>query len=295
NDQPRITGLSGTATFGEDAIKTAARLDADGAIVLDDPDSGAYNGGTLTVTGMIAGEDHVSLPEAATAPTNPATNQIWRDGTGGVHAYDGTVWVRIGSVTTDTASTFTVTLTADATKARVEALIGSLTYRNGSDAPTLSRTLSVTLTEAGGLGSTEAATIAVTVNPENDAPRVTANSFTVTEGAATLLLDASNANIAVTEVDGVTGQTIQATVTLSTGIFSAVGGSGGTVTGTGTGTLTLTGLTLAELNARLKALTVAYPAVGGATASDWNGAITVTVVVEDLGNLGSRPATLEGD
>ncbi|KAA0675635.1 S-layer family protein, partial [Roseomonas genomospecies 6] len=42
NDQPRITGLSGTATFGEDAIKTAARLDADGAIVLDDPDSGAY-------------------------------------------------------------------------------------------------------------------------------------------------------------------------------------------------------------------------------------------------------------
>ncbi|WP_208852224.1 VCBS domain-containing protein [Roseomonas genomospecies 6] len=35
--------------------------------------------------------------------------------------------------------------------------------------------------------------------------------------------------------------------------------------------------------------------MGGATASDWNGAITVTVVVEDLGNLGSRPATLEGD
>ena len=294
NDQPRITGLSGTATFSEDAIKTAARLDADGAITLVDADSTAYGGGTLKVTGMISGQDSVSLPQSGDVPANPSVNQIWRDGSNGVHAYDGSAWVRIGTVT-DSPTTFTVTLTANATKARVEALIGALTYRNGSDAPTLSRTLSVTLTEAGGAGITQAATIAVTVSPENDAPRVTANNVMVAEGAATLVLDGSNANITVTEVDGLSTQAIKATVSLSTGIFSAVGGSGGTVTGTNTDTLTFTGLTLAELNSRLKALTIAYPVVGGATTADWNGAITVTVVVEDLGNLGSRPAGLEGD
>ncbi|MBP2297323.1 beta strand repeat-containing protein, partial [Azospirillum rugosum] len=123
NDQPRITGLSTTATFGEDAIKTAARLDADGVISVTDADSTAYNGGTLTVTGMIAGEDHVSLPAAASAPGNPVTNQIWRDTSGsGVYAYDGTAWVQIGTVSTDTDTNFTITLNANATKARVEAL-----------------------------------------------------------------------------------------------------------------------------------------------------------------------------
>ncbi|MFC5312022.1 Calx-beta domain-containing protein, partial [Azospirillum rugosum] len=111
NDQPRITGLSTAATFNEDAIKTAARLDADGVITLDDADSTAYNNGTLTVTGMIAGEDHVSIPAAASAPANPVTNQIWRDTSGsGVYAYDGTAWVQIGTVSTDTDTNFTITL-----------------------------------------------------------------------------------------------------------------------------------------------------------------------------------------
>ncbi|MFC5316263.1 hypothetical protein, partial [Azospirillum rugosum] len=203
-------------------------------------------------------------------------------------------WVQIGTVSTDTDTNFTITLNANATKARVEALIGSLTYRNGSDAPTLSRTLSVTLTEVG-TGTTQAATIAVTVNAENDAPRVTANSVSVNEGAATLLLDGGNANITVNEVDGLGGEFIKATVSLSAGTFSVVGGSGGTVAGTGTNTLVFTDITLAQLNDRLKALTIAYPTATGATAADWNGAITVTVVVEDLGNRGTRPATLEGD
>ncbi len=130
----------------------------------------------------------------------------------------------------------------------------------------------------------------------NDPATMTANNVTVNEGSATLILNAGNANITVADPDDNGSTAISATVTVSKGTITAVGGAGGSVAGTGTSTITITGATEAQLNTRLQALTVTFPDETGApTAADWNGGFNVTVVYNDGGNTGGRPATLTGD
>lgn len=142
------------------------------------------------------------------------------------------------------------------------------------------------------------ATRSVFVSSINDPGSISANNVTVAEASATLLLNAGNANIVIADPDDNGATNLTATVTLPAGsglVFSAVGGSGGSVLGTGTAQLTLTG-TEAQLNARLQALTVAFPdPAGDARAVDWNGSFTVTVVYNDAGNTGTRPAGIPGD
>ncbi len=130
----------------------------------------------------------------------------------------------------------------------------------------------------------------------NDAAAVSANDVSVAEGAATLLLNASNGNISVADPDDNGAATMSATLTVSKGSITAVGGRGGTVSGIGSTTITITGASEAQLNSRLKAVTVTYPdAPGAPTSADWNGSFTVTVVVNDGGNTGVRPTTITGD
>jgi VCBS repeat-containing protein len=119
-----------------------------------------------------------------------------------------------------------------------------------------------------------------------NSPTLTAN-----EGGTTVTLPA----IAVTDPDSGT-DALQVTVSLPTGLtFNATGATAATVGGLGTGTLSLTGSQTDITNA-LNGLKVNLPdAPGSATAADWNGAFQVTVVVNDQGNHGSRPATLTGD
>ena len=119
----------------------------------------------------------------------------------------------------------------------------------------------------------------------------TASNVTVSEGAATLDLTAAVGAFTVADSDDNGAATFSATITVSQGTISAVGGSGGTVSGTGTATVTLTGATEAQLNARLQALTVTYPdEAGSPTGADWNGNFTVTVVVNDGGSTGQEPS-----
>jgi len=130
----------------------------------------------------------------------------------------------------------------------------------------------------------------------NDPGTITANNVTVNEGTATLVLNASNANIIIADPDDSGSTTISATVTVSKGTITAVDSSGGIVAGLNSATVTITGATETQLNARLKALTVTYPdPVGDATSADWNGNFTVTVVYNDNGNTGTRPASFTGD
>ncbi|MCX7197482.1 MAG: Ig-like domain-containing protein [Proteobacteria bacterium] len=142
------------------------------------------------------------------------------------------------------------------------------------------------------------ATRSVFVSSINDPGSISANNVTVAEASATLVLNAGNANITIADPDDNGATNLTATVTLPVGsglVFSAVGGSGGSVLGTGTAQLTLTG-TEAQLNTRLQALTVAFPdPAGAARAVDWNGSFTVTVVYNDAGNTGTRPAGIPGD
>ena len=132
------------------------------------------------------------------------------------------------------------------------------------------------------------------ISTVNDPGSVSASAVTVNEGSAILVLNAGNANIGVADPDDNGAQTLSATVTVSTGTISA-GGSGGSVSGAGTSTIVVTG-TESDINGRLKNLTLAYPdPAGAATAADWNGVVTVTVVYRDAGSSGTRPGALTGD
>ena len=131
----------------------------------------------------------------------------------------------------------------------------------------------------------------------NDPGSISATAVTVNEGSATLDLSSTNGNISIADPDDNGAATLTATMTVSTGTIFAVGGSGGTVSALtpATNTVTITG-TEAQLNSRLKAITIAFPdPAGDAIAADWNGSFTVTVVYRDAGNTGTRPTSLSGD
>jgi VCBS repeat-containing protein len=100
--------------------------------------------------------------------------------------------------------------------------------------------------------------------------------------------------ITVTDEDALAG-TLTATITLPSG-FTIASVSGSTsYPGAGTGSVTITG-TLAEINAALNSVRIQLPDVAGApAANDWNGQFDVTIVVNDGGHNGSRPASLTGD
>ena len=80
----------------------------------------------------------------------------------------------------------------------------------------------------------------VFVSGTNDPAQVSASNVTVDEGSATLNLTALVGAFAVADPDDNGASNLSATVTVSKGVISAVGGSGGTVGGTGTATVTIT-------------------------------------------------------
>jgi len=100
--------------------------------------------------------------------------------------------------------------------------------------------------------------------------------------------------IVVTDSDAL-NDTLTATVTLPSG-FNIVSVNGSTsYPGAGTGSVTITG-SLSQINAALNSIRIQLPDVSGApTAADWNGQFDVTIVVNDGGNNGGRPASLPGD
>ncbi|MDB6141866.1 MAG: hypothetical protein JWP80_910, partial [Pseudomonas sp.] len=134
------------------------------------------------------------------------------------------------------------------------------------------------------------------VSSINDPAHVSAGNVVVKEGSTTLNLTGSVGGFTVTDNDNNGANTFSATVHVSQGVISAVGGAGGTISGLNTSTITITGATQAEVNARLQALTITYPTLAGAPAgSHYNGQFTVTVVVNDGGSTGQRPGSLTGD
>ncbi|KJV05962.1 hypothetical protein VZ94_14500, partial [Methylocucumis oryzae] len=169
NDQPTVTGLD-AVTYFENAINaTAALIDSD--VTLTDIDSADYNGGTLTVSGLVSGQDTVSLPTGA---ANVLGN-VQRNGSD-VEYFNGSSWVIIGTHSGGSGSNFVVTFNANATPAIVERVIENLTFANSSDNPTLTRTLTLAVNDGDG-GSVQNATVAVTIRLDNDAPVMSATSL----------------------------------------------------------------------------------------------------------------------
>eukprot|EP01136_Pigoraptor_vietnamica_P018043 Opistho-1_new@64081 len=91
--------------------------------------------------------------------------------------------------------------------------------------------------------------------------------------------------LTVTDQDAAATDVLTATVSVPPGfVISGVGGSGGSVGPLGGTSITITG-TLAQINSRINAISIALPdAPGAALPADWNGAFTVTVVVNDEGH-----------
>ncbi|WP_397453491.1 Ig-like domain-containing protein [Pseudomonas sp. NA-150] len=134
------------------------------------------------------------------------------------------------------------------------------------------------------------------VSSINDPAQISASNVTVSEGSSTLNLTAGVGGFVVADPDANGSNTYSATIHVSQGVISAVGGSGGTISGLNTSTITITGATQAEVTARLQALTITYPTLAGAPAgAHYNGQFTVTVSVNDGGSTGQRPGSLAGD
>lgn len=142
NTAPLLTGITSPVTFAEDTVNVAPKL-IDSNVTFTDPDNN-FNGGTLTVSGLLA-EDAVTIRHQGTA-----AGQIGVSGSD--VTFGGAV---IGSFTGGTGSTLTVTFNASATAAAIDALIQNLTYGNSSDAPAATRTLTIAVTDTGSQTFTE--------------------------------------------------------------------------------------------------------------------------------------------
>lgn len=167
NDQPVITNLD-SVVFMENAINAAAAT-IDAAITLTDIDSSDYDLGSLVVSGLVAAQDVVSLPE--TVPGVAGAVQI--NGSD-VEFHDGNSWIIIGSHTGGNGTNFVIDFNSNANRARAQSVLESLTFANTSDNPTLARTLTYTLDDGDG-NPTQPATVLVTIKLENDSPALAAD------------------------------------------------------------------------------------------------------------------------
>ncbi|OCW56502.1 tandem-95 repeat protein [Hoeflea olei] len=161
NDAPGLTGLD-NATFLENTVNAAPQIiDAD--VTLTDPDSANFAGGSVTVSGFVAGEDTIGLNSGNGFTVSGA--QV---------SYNGQY---IGNLAGGSGATpFSVSFNAFATPAVVEKLIENLTFANSSDNPTATRTLTISVSD--GDGGTTDVTTEITVTPEADAPlAVAANDY----------------------------------------------------------------------------------------------------------------------
>ena len=152
-----------------------------------------------------------------------------------------------------------------------------------------------TLVSTYGVYNVASSTRDLFISSINDPGNITASDVTVSEGSATLVLNATNGNISIADPDDNGASTMTVTVTVGKGTITAAGGSGGAVTGTGTQTITITGATEAQINSRLQALTITYPGGNATEQADWNGSFDVTITYNDKGNTGTRPGSLTGD
>ena len=137
SNAPRLSGLAPTAIFSENLVnQTPQVLDVD--VVFTD-DDGNLNGGTLTLSGLLA-QDRVSVLNQGVA-----AGQI---GLSGASVTFG--GVEIGTLAGGVGTTLTIVFNAAATQAAIDALIQNLTYANVSNTPVANRTLVLDVTDAQG-------------------------------------------------------------------------------------------------------------------------------------------------
>ena len=275
NDKPRITELT-PVTYRENAINAAAAL-IDGNITLTDADSADYNGGTLTVSGLVAGQDTVSLPGAAAA----LTGNVQING-GNVEYYNGGSWVIIGTPSGGVGANFVVTFNANATTAIVERVMENLTFANSSDNPALTRTLRLTVDDGDTDGTLQNnGDLVATIALDNDAPVMTATTLggTYAEQNATALQFVSGI-INVSDPDSLANFFTGGIGSLTVDLDSYVAGD----------TLSVLNQGNAAGQIGVAGTAISYGGIAFATASGGNGAPLVIT----FGSSTATPAAIQG-
>jgi hypothetical protein len=283
-----LTGVSGNGTANVSLSGTITNLNA-ALSGLAYHGAADFNGSdTLTITTNDNGNTGTGGPKSDTdtiAITVTAVSDVTNDAL--TTAEDSPVTANVltganGATADNFEGTATLTSITQGTNGTVTfSAGGNVTYTpnanyNGPD--------SFTYTVANG-GVTETATVTVTVSAVNDAP---VNSV---PGAQNVNEDTNLAiaGLAISDLDAGSG-TLTTTLAVSNGTLTiaSVGGAG--VSGSGSAAVTLSG-TVTQINATLSAAgNVIYRG-----ATDFNGAVTLTMTTGDGGNTGSGGARSDVD
>ncbi|EON90288.1 DUF4347 domain-containing protein [Plesiomonas shigelloides] len=166
NTAPVFSNLNGGATYTENG--SAVVIDNDVTVADTELNNqGNYNGASISIA------------------RNGGTNSVDTFGNSGLlgtltqgqnFTYNGTA---VGSVTTNSSGTLTLTFNSNATSAIVNAVLQSLTYANTSDDQPASVTLNWTFND-GSLNSTGTNQAVLSITPVNDAPVISNTSVSKT-------------------------------------------------------------------------------------------------------------------
>lgn len=187
NDAPSFVGLDGTPDYTEDA----APVVLDSNATLADPElvaANAWSAATLALARQ--GGANAEDVFGATGTLGSLTQ-------GGTLVVGG---VAVGTVTQNAGGALLLTFGANATNARVDAVLQQITYRNTSQDPPAGAVIAYTVndrnTGAQGIGGalTGAGSVAVRLLPVNDAPVAANDAAGLSEDAAAPLTGDVRAN-----------------------------------------------------------------------------------------------------
>ncbi|WP_226051981.1 putative Ig domain-containing protein [Dickeya chrysanthemi] len=196
NTAPVFSNLNGGATYTENGSAVVM----DNNVTVADTELGALNSGQGNYNGA-----SITIARNGGASSNDTFGNSGLLGAltqGQNFTYNGTA---VGSVTTNSGGTLTLTFNSNATSAMVDAVLQSLTYANSSDDPPASVTLNWTFND-GSLNSSGSNQAVLSITPVNDAPVIsnTSVSKTFNEDSAQTF---SAADFGFSDVDS--GDTLQ--------------------------------------------------------------------------------------
>ena len=202
NSAPIFSNLNGGATYTENGSAVVI----DNNVTVADTELDALNSGVGNYNGA-----SITVARNGGASSNDIFGNSGLLGTltqGQNFTYNGTT---IGSVTTNSGGTLTLTFNSNTTSAIVDAVLQSLTYANSSDDPPSSVTLGWTFND-GSINSSGSNQAVLSITPVNDAPVIsnTSVSKTVNEDSAQTF---TAADFGFSDVDS--GDTLQSITIVS--------------------------------------------------------------------------------
>lgn len=165
-NDPATLVLAARRAFGENALNAGGLL-LDGALSMLDPDSDDFGGGSLHISGLVAGQDRIGLPGSADGAGSPVRLQG-----NSVEVRAGEGWRAVGRLSGGDGRDLVIDFTAAAQRADVEQVLRQLRLHNSADDPVTSRTLTWTLDDGDG-GTPRGATMEIVIAAENDPPALT--------------------------------------------------------------------------------------------------------------------------